>query len=227
MQADYKGKHAELCRALGSGAFDEAFRLIYSFFRSEENTDSYSIQALTVVRELLEDGDSEELGRVRIRMRASGDKMLLTLVQFILALKSGGREDCAEILAEKCFGELSRFAGSMQEYADEEGLSKATEMAGRRIREAMKLLSWYFEDLGETESFRACEVLNLRMTRIFLFEDRGLLAGDMRRAAEAEILGGSDVRGRSLCEEIIEAFGEDSGDEEIHRALAFARGVVG
>ena len=115
----------------------------------------------------------------------------------------------------------------MQEYADEEGLSKATEMAGRRIREAMKLLSWYFEDLGETESFRACEVLNLRMTRIFLFEDRGLLAGDMRRAAEAEILGGSDVRGRSLCEEIIEAFGEDSGDEEIHRALAFARGVVG
>lgn len=207
MQVIYKGKHAELCKAIASGNKDEAMRLIYAFFRSEDNTDSYSIPALTVVRELLEDGDSEELSRVRIRMRSSGDKMMLTLVQFVLALFEGHYADEAEILSEKVYKELPYMIRSMQAFADEEGFSQATLMAGLRIRESMRLLTSYFEAEDEMAQADQCVLSNLDMTRIFLFMRQDVMSEDMILAAHVFERQNKSKEAQRLCEEIISEYG--------------------
>ena len=152
MSTEYKGKHAELCRAIASAKRDEALEIIYAFFRSEENTDSYSISLLTIVRELIEDSDSDALYQLRIRMRNQGDRVLINMAQFVMAFEEGEFEDAAETLAGKCVAELPKLARSMQEYADEEGLSPATQMAGLRIREAVRLLMDYFKSHHDTKA---------------------------------------------------------------------------
>lgn len=212
MNVEYKGKHAELCRALDDHRLNDAMDLIYAFFRSEDNTDSYSIPALTSLRELIEDGDSAELERIRIRMRSHGDKMLLTLAQFLCALHNGGFSDGAEILAEKLEGELSRMTRSMQEFADEEGLSQATLMAGLRIREAMKLLRNYFRETQNEDSEHHCIEQNLEMTRIFLFSKLDILSTDMMSAAQSAECYGDVEKSIRLCHDMIESFSEKVDD---------------
>lgn len=207
MQVVYKGKHAELCKAIASGRQDDAMRLIYAFFRSEDNTDSYSIPALTVVRELLEDGDSEELSRVRIRMRSNGDKMMLTLVQFVWALFEGRYADAADILSEKVYKELPYMIRSMQAFAEEEGLSQATLMAGLRIRESMRLLASYFEAEDEMAQADQCVMSNLDMTRIFLFMRHDIMSEDMILASHVFERQNKPEAAQRLCEEIVSEYG--------------------
>ena len=207
MQVIYKGKHAELCKAIASGRQDDAMRLIYAFFRSEDNTDSYSIPALTVVRELLEDGDSEELSRVRIRMRGNGDKMMLTLVQFICALSEGHYTDSADILSEKVYRELPYMIRSMQAFAEEEGLSQATLMAGLRIRESMRLLTSYFKAEDEMSQADQCVLSNLEMTRIFLFMRQDIMSEDMVEASHVFERQNKMDAAQRLWDEIISEYG--------------------
>ncbi|MBR4986846.1 MAG: hypothetical protein IKY83_14025 [Proteobacteria bacterium] len=202
-----KGKHAEICRAFADGRRDEAMSLIYGFFRSEENTDSYSVQLLTVIRELAEDGDSEEMYRMRIRMRASGDRVLINLAQFVWAFETGGMTDAAETLAGKCLSELPKLHRSMQDFAEEEGLSTATEMAGLRIREAVRILRLYFEAYSDEDAMDKCDMLSLDMTRVFLFMRGNIMSTDMMQAARcAEKLGDTSKRD-DLCRELVESYG--------------------
>ena len=49
-KVSYKGKHAEICRLISERKCEDALRILYAFFRSEDNTDSYSIELLTIVR---------------------------------------------------------------------------------------------------------------------------------------------------------------------------------
>ncbi|MBQ9242603.1 MAG: hypothetical protein IJ165_05180 [Proteobacteria bacterium] len=202
-----KGKHAEICRAFADGRRDEAMSLIYGFFRSEENTDSYSVQLLTVIRELAEDGDSEEMYRMRIRMRSSGDKVLINLAQFVWAFETGGFHDAAEALADKCIAELPKLHRSMQDFADEEGLSPATEMAGMRIREAVRILRLYYETQSDEGAMDKCDTLTLDLSRVFLFMRENVMSADMMRAARcADRNGDGDTRDK-LCRDVVNAYG--------------------
>lgn len=222
IQVDYRGKHAELCRALEKHNLTDAMQLIYAFFRSEDNTDSYSVPALTAIRELIEDGESDELSRMRIRMRSNGDKMLLTLTQFLWAFYRGGFEDRAEILSEKLARELEKMARSMQEFADEEGVSAATQMAGKRIREAMRILSGYFEATENDEEKFRCAIQNLAMSRVFLFAQDAVMAADMMAAAQAYADRNMPEESRRLCEEIIEGYENASDPDPAAQALIAA-----
>lgn len=208
MSIEYKGKHAELCRSIAAGKRDDALSLIYAFFRSEENNDSYSISLLTMVREMLDDGDSDALYQLRIRMRNQGDRVLLHMAQFVIAFDEGGWEDAAQTIAEKCVSELPKLARSMQEYADEEGLTHTTHMAGLRIREAVKLLVTYFKNQGDNPSCDKCLEACLEMTRTFLFERADLMTADMlaiAQSAERRHDAESQLR---MCREIISGYAD-------------------
>ncbi len=216
-----KGKHAELCRAIADGRRDEAMQLIYAFFRSEENTDSYSVSLLTVIRELLEDGDSDEMYRMRVRMRSNGDRVLINLAQFVWAFETGGLEDAAETLAGKCLSELPKLCRSMNDFAQEEGMSAATEMAGRRIREAVRILRMYFESVDNDDAVDTCDEVNLDMTRVFLFTHENMMSEDLMIAAKcADRRGNSLIRDR-LCREIMREYG--SVIEKIQSSAEFNR----
>ena len=204
----YKGKHAEICRELATGHKEEALQLIYAFFRSEENTDSYSISLLTTVRELLDEGDSDEIYRIRIRMRGNGDRVLLNLAQFVSAFEMGGFTDIAETLAEKCFSELPRLSRSMQEFADEEGLSPATEMAGMRIREAIRILRMYAESYSMEEEIDKCDELGLDMSRVFLFTHANIMSEDLMKAAKLALRKKDELKCTKLCNEIVREYGD-------------------
>ena len=210
-----KGKHAEICRAFADGRRDEAMSLIYSFFRSEENTDSYSVQLLTVVRELAEDGDSEEMYRMRIRMRASGDRVLINLAQFVWAFETGGLNDAAEALAEKCIAELPKLHRSMQDFAEEEGLTPATEMAGMRIREAVRILRLYFEAQDDEDTMDKCDMINLDLSRVFLFMRENVMSADMVRAARCADKNGDTELCDKLCRDVVNAYGNILNAAEI------------
>ena len=216
-----KGKHADLCRAIADGNREDALQLIYAFFRSEDNTDSYSISLLTMVRELLEEGDSDELYRIRIRMRSSGDRVFINMAQFVWAFETGGYDVAAETLAEKCLSEMPKFRRSMQEFLDEEGLSKATEMAGLRIREAARILRLYFSSRKDGESCEKIDEVNLEMTRIFLFTNAVAMSEDLMKAAKcANHKGDTMIRDR-YCREIFQSYGDVI--ERIERATEFSR----
>ncbi len=208
MAVVYKGKHAELCKAIASGSKDDALELIYSFFRSEENTDSYSIVLLTMVREMLEDNDSDALYQMRIRMRSQGDRVLINIAQFMSAFEAGGFDEAAETLAGKCCAEAPKLARSMQEYADEEGLSQATQMAGLRVREAMKLICDYFKRAGDKKSYDKCIETSLDMTRVFLFQHSEFVAEDMLLALKSALRRKDEERSIKLSCEIISNFAD-------------------
>ncbi|MBQ1265913.1 MAG: hypothetical protein IIY06_03990 [Proteobacteria bacterium] len=208
MSTEYKGKHAELCRAIASAKRDEALEIIYAFFRSEENTDSYSISLLTIVRELIEDSDSDALYQLRIRMRNQGDRVLINMAQFVMAFEEGEFEDAAETLAGKCVAELPKLARSMQEYADEEGLSPATQMAGLRIREAVRLLMDYFKSHHDTKALEKCMDANLEMTRAFLFEYAHYMTADMLMIAKAAEKRHDEARQIKMCRELVSGYAD-------------------
>ena len=217
----YKGKHAEICREIATGHKEEALQLIYSFFRSEENTDSYSVSLLTTIRELLDDGDSDELYRIRIRMRGNGDRVLLNLAQFVSAFEMGNFSENAETLAEKCFSELPRLSRSMQEFADEEGLSAATEMAGMRIREAVRILRMYAESHDMSDEMDRCDDLGLVMSRVFLFTHANIMSEDLMKAAQLARRNRDDLKCIKLCNEIVREYG--SVVDTIAAATEFSR----
>lgn len=202
-----KGKHAELCRLIADGRRDDAMRYIYAFFRSEDNTDSYSVSLLTMIRELMEDGDSDELYRMRIRMRSSGDRVLINMAQFVWALETGGMEDAAETLAGKCLSDMPKLARSMQEFADEEGISPASEMAGMRIREAVRILRMYFDSVDMADAVDKLDDVNLDMTRIFLFTKGHMMSEDLMKAAKCAARHGDMTRRNKLCREIVREYG--------------------
>ncbi len=203
----YKGKHAELCKAIADRRKDEAMELIYAFFRSEENTDSYSVSVLTTIRELVETGDSDELYRARIRMRSNGDRVFINHAQFVHALYMGGFDEAAETLGGKCLSELPKLCRSMQEFADEEGLSQASEMAGRRIREAVRILRMYFEEQKDKKAINTCDEINLDMTRVFLFSQANMMSEDMMKAAKCADRRGDTLKRDRLCREIVREYG--------------------
>lgn len=198
-----KGKHAELCRLIADKQREEALRYIYAFFRSEDNTDSYSCALLTIIRELMEDGDSDELYRLRIRMRSSGDRVLINLAQFVWALETGALSDAAETLAMKCLSDMPKLSRSMQEFADEEGISPASEMAGMRIREAIRILRIYFESVEMDDAIDKLDMLNLEMTRVFLFTKDHMMAEDMMKAAKCASRQDKELLRDRLCRDII------------------------
>lgn len=204
----YKGKHAELCSAISKRRKDEAMELIYAFFRSEDNTDSYSISVLTTVRELLESGDSDELYRMRIRMRSSGDRVLINFAQLVHAFSLGGYEDAAETLSGKCLSDMPKLSRSMQDYSDEEGLSPATEMAGKRIHEAVRILRMYFDEIGDKKAINRLDDLNLEMSRVFLFNEANTMSGDMMRAALSAERQNDLIKRDRLCREIVRDYGD-------------------
>ena len=204
----YKGKHSELCSAISNRRKDEALELIYAFFRSEDNTDSYSISVLTVVRELLESGDSDELYRMRIRMRSSGDRVLINFAQLVHAFAMGGFDDAAETLAGKCLSDMPKLSRSMQDYSDEEGLSPATEMAGKRIHEAVRILRMYFDSVEDEKAIDKLDDLNLEMSRVFLFTEPGIMSGDMKLAALSAQRQNDLVKRDRLCREIVRDYGD-------------------
>lgn len=215
---EYKGKHAELCRALDEHKTNEALTHIYAFFRSEDNTDSYSIPALTAVRELLEDEESAELSRIRIRMRANGDKMLLTLAQFMWAFHRGGYAECAEELADKLYRELEKLTRSIKEYIEEEGTSRSMEIAGVRSREATDLLSKYYLSREDFTKILHCSEKRLEMTRFLMPTNRPLIASSMLETARSYDEVGRREACAEMCREILENYGSGlnaSDDEKI------------
>ncbi len=229
-----KGKHAEICREISTRHRDDAMQLIYAFFRSEENTDSYSIQLLTILRELLEDGDSDELYRLRIRMRSNGDRVLINLAQFIWALDAGKYDEAAETLAEKCLADMPKLSRSMQDFVDEEGLSPASDMAGQRIREAVKIIRDYFDSQDNEEAVNRLDDLNLEMSRIFLFTHEELIAEDMKKAALSAQRQGDDLKCYRICREIVRSYdpvltasdGSDSRLKGLREIVEYARNFV-
>jgi len=208
MKTFYKGKHADLCRFIADSSKEEALQLIYSFFRSEENNDSYSIQLLTIVRELLDEGDSDAIYQLRIRMRSSGDRVLINLAQFLTAFDEGEFEDPAETIAGKCLAELPKLARSMQEFADEEGLSPMTHMAGLRIREACKLIMNYYKRERDMDAYDKCVEQNLVMTRIFLFDEPQCMTEDLMMAAKVAERRKDTNKQVRLCRDIAENYGD-------------------
>ena len=214
-KVSYKGKHAEICRLISEGRSEDALRILYAFFKSEDNTDSYSIELLTIVRELL-DGQSDALDRLRIRMKRSGDKVMINLAQFIHAFAMGGQADAAESLSDKCFSELPRLVKSMHEYADEEGLSAASEMAGLRIREAVRIWELYLTSLSEDKSSEIDELVskNLEMSRIFLSTKNNVLSVDMMRQARRMAKKGNKDEALELCQSIVKDYGKVVDDIE-------------
>ncbi|MBO4350763.1 MAG: hypothetical protein J6A01_07465 [Proteobacteria bacterium] len=217
----YKGKHAEICREIATGHKDEALQLIYAFFRSEENTDSYSVSLLTTIRELLDEGDSDELYRIRIRMRGNGDRVLLNLAQFVSAFEMGDFTEIAETLAEKCFSELPRLSRSMQDFADEEGLSSATEMAGMRIREAVRILKMYAETYNMSDEIDRCDDIGLEMSRVFLFTHANIMSEDLMKAAKSAMRNNDELKCIKLCNEIVREYGDVA--DRIANASEFSR----
>ena len=216
-----KGKHAELCQAIAAGHKEDALQMIYAFFRSEDNTDSYSISLLTMVRELLEEGDSDELYRMRIRMRSSGDRVFINMAQFVWALETGGYRNAAETLAGKCLSEMSKLKRSMQEFLDEEGLSKATEMAGLRIREAARILRLYFSAAKDGEACDKIDEINLEMTRVFLFANKSAMAEDLMKAAKCANRNDNSMIRDRYCRELIQSYADVV--DRIERATEFSR----
>ena len=204
----YKGKHAELCYAIAAGKRDEAMGFIYAFFRSEDNTDSYSIPLLTTVRELMEDQDSDEMYRMRIRMRSNGDRVLINLAQFLTAFEANGQDEIAETLADKCLAELPKLARSMQEYADEEGLSSSTQLAGQRIREAVRLLVLYYERNGSMPEMERAILLKLETSKVFLTSLSNIISEDLMQAAQAADRRGDEAACHKLCREILREYGD-------------------
>jgi len=202
----FMGKHAELCRAISAGHRDDAMKQIYAFFRSEDNTDSYSISLLTIVRELLEEGDSDEMYRLRIRMRSSGDRVLINLAQFVLAFEEGGEDEISETLAGKCLSELPKLSRSMQEVADEDGVSDSMRLAGRRIREAVRMLAGHFERQGTLDAYDRCLETGLEMTRIFLYDQANFVSEDLMRLARSSERRGNTAKRNKLCREIVREY---------------------
>ena len=208
MSIEYKGKHAELCRAIASGKREDALEIIYAFFRSEDNTDSYSIPLLTMIREMIEENDSDALYQLRIRMRNQGDRVLINMAQFVMAFETGEFEEAAYTLAGKCVAEFPKLARSMQEYADEEGLSPATHMAGLRIREAVKILMAYFKSRRDLKSYYKCVDANLDLTRAFLFEHADFMTSDMLQIAKAAEHRNDEARQIKMCREIVSGYAD-------------------
>ena len=214
-KVSYKGKHAEMCRLISEGKSEDALRILYAFFKSEENTDSYSIELLTIVRELLE-GSSEALDRIRIRMKRSGDKVMMNIAQFMHAFAMGGYADAAESLSDKCFSELPRLVKSMHEYAEEEGLSPASEMAGLRIHEAVRIWELYLNSVDEDKSAEIDELVskNLEMSRIFLNAKDNILSVDMMRQAKRLAKSGKKQDALALYTDIVRQYGHVVDDIE-------------
>ncbi|MFA5625392.1 MAG: hypothetical protein WC966_10130 [Bradymonadales bacterium] len=206
----FRGKHAELCIAIAEARNDEAFSLIYGFFRSEDNTDSYSIQLLTIVRELLEGEDSDELYKLRIRFRSNGDKVLINMVQFLYAFDwNGSMFNAAEILSEKLEAEIPKLARSMQIYVNEEGIAPMAQLQGLRIREAIRLFGKYFADHDDED--RAFEVYtqNLDVSRILLFNHPNTISDDLLVLAKESAKRGLALEEQQYLREIVENYDEN------------------
>ena len=201
-----KGKHADLCRTLSEGDREGALEQIYSYFRMQEHSDTYSIQLLTILRELLQDGESEELGRLRIRIRACGDRVLINLAQFVWALETGGRSPEAAVLADKCVADLPRLARSARDLAEEEGVSPVYEMAGRRIREAVRILRDFFASRGDAASCAVCDHECLEVTRTLLGAHAECMAEDMLREAKGLRERGDAAGCEALCAEVVSRY---------------------
>lgn len=203
----FRGKHAELCVAIAEGRRDDAFSMIYSFFRSEDNTDSYSIQLLTMVRELLEGGDADELYQLRVRLRSNGDKVLINLVQFLYAFDANHEMAAAvENLSEKIIAELPKLARSMQLFADEDGLSPVAQMQGLRIREAVSLLEQFLAEHADEEKAYEIGEQKLEMTRILLFNYANIVTADLLGLAQGAAKRGLPDEEHQYLREIVENY---------------------
>ena len=219
---EYKGKHAELCHALEAHKTDDALSHIYAFFRSEENTDSYSIPALTAARELLEDGESQELERIRIRMRANGDKMFITLAQFMWAAHLGGYKDFAAAIAEKLDSELERFVRSIKEYVDEEGAPGVLDSSGFRCNEAIRMMTMYYLDQDDFNTILHCSVENLEMTRLLMPNRPNFIASHLLDAARSYRTVGQTEKCMELCKELLDTYdvdGVDDSDDDLMKIV--------
>ena len=202
----FKGKHAEICKLISEGKIEHALQRLYAFFRSEDNTDSYSIELLTILRELLEDGDSDALGRMRIRMRSSGDKVMINLAQFMAALHDGGKTAEAELLSERCLSEMPRFVRSIRAYVDEEGMSQTCVMAGMRIHEALRI---WMSILPKTDESRETLIISsLEVTELLLSDKPNLVSLDKVEVAKVAENKGDKEKQLSLCRELVHAYGE-------------------
>ena len=224
MKTIYKGKHAELCKLIADSSKEDALQSIYSFFRSEDNNDSYSIQLLTIVRELLDDNDSDTIYQLRIRMRSNGDRVLINMAQFMTAFDEGGYEDAAETIAGKCLSELPKLARSMQEFVDEEGISPLTHMAGLRIREAVKLISAYYKRLRDMDAYDKCVEQSLGMTRIFLHDMPQCILEDMMNAAKSAQRRKDDLKLMRLCRDMVENYADKL--DELKATSDFSRELL-
>ena len=206
-QITFKGRHAEICRTLASGNREGTLNQIYAYFRTGENSDTYSIQILTILRELIDDGESDELGRLRIRIRGCGDRILINLVQFVYALDEGNHHAEAKILADKCLEELPRLCRSMEDFCKEEEITKVYEMAGLRIRESIRLLREYYALYENEEAQEQCVTLSLVMTRLFLFAHDECFSADMLCMALMHKRRGEQTACENMCRELISRYG--------------------
>lgn len=201
----FKGKHAEICNLLAEGKIENALQRLYAFFRSEDNTDSYSIELLTILRELLEDGDSTALGRMRIRMKSSGDKVMINLAQFMMALYDSGKKAEAEQISEKCLAEMPRFIRSIKDYVDEEGMSQTCVMAGMRIHEALRM--WQSILPKADERREALILSSFEITHLLLSVKPNLVSLDKVEVAKLAATKGDKEKQLSLCRELVHAYG--------------------
>lgn len=217
----YLGKHSEICRLISEGKTEEALAQLYGFFRSEENTDSYSVELLTILRELLEDDESESIARLKIRMERSADRVMMNLAQFIHALAAGGLQKQAQILSEKCFGELAMLKRSMERYRDEVGVNASTEMAGQRIREAVRIWRIFVYESGDDDRLNEIDDANLEMVRIFLGQKPNEMSNAMMIAAKCAARRGDTQRQVALCRDIADAYGDVI--EKIEHSTEFSR----
>ena len=109
----------------------------------------------------------------------------------------------------------------MHDFADEEGLSQATEMAGRRIREAIRILHAHYAGRGDVKAMDTCDEINLEMTRIYLFMYPNLMSEDMMRVAQSAERRGDTVGRDDICREIVRAYG--TAVDDVANATEFSR----
>lgn len=215
----FKGRHAELCELLASGSESMALNYIYSFFRGTDHNDTYSIELLTIMREILEDGESPALSRFHLRIRKSADKVLMNVMQFVYALGWCGKVDESLLWIEKIREEFVPFITSVRNYFAEEE-TKGIEMAGLRIREAFNMLALYCKEHSLVLQSTSFYKTNLELTQLFLPKYSHCISEDMLKVAKDAHCRGDLEETLSILHQLIDKYGYITNDGYLANPLS-------
>ena len=206
----FRGRHADLCDAIAAGTGDSGLHYIYRYFRGTDHNDTYSIEILTIVRELLEDDDSQTLSRLRLRMRKSGDKVLINLVQFMYAFGwSEYHKEAAVLILDKIRSEMPAFVKSVRNFIEEEA-PQGIEMAGLRIRDSLSLLVLYCLEHDLAENVPSILSQNLELTRLMLSGYSNFVTEDMMKVASDAWKRGEKSEALPLLRSMVGDYGDVS-----------------